>query len=60
MNEIIRLFSAGFIRHTLHKNGVLSSVKREYSENIDLIVKTNERNIGVRNVRRISIVQREM
>jgi len=50
MDEIIRIFTAGLIRHMMNTHGLSSSVKREETSNIDLIVRRNERDIGLRNV----------
>lgn len=59
MDEIIKIFTAGFIRNMTAQNRLSSSTKRGTHKNIDLIVKTNERNIDARNVKRITMIQEE-
>lgn len=51
MNEIIKLFSRGFIRHILNENRDFSSIKGEERENNDLIVSKNARDIGLKDIR---------
>ena len=51
MDEIIKLFTDGFIRHLLQANGLNSSVNREEKENIDWIMKKNGGDIGLKEVR---------
>ena len=50
MDEIIKLFSKGYIRHLIHSNGLSSSIKGEDKENFDWIVSNNERDIGSNHV----------
>lgn len=59
MDEIIKLFSKGYIRHLVHSNGLSSSIKREDKENFNWIVDKNEYDIGVRNTRGCSKSHRE-
>ncbi|MBC8213589.1 MAG: hypothetical protein H8E71_03000 [Candidatus Marinimicrobia bacterium] len=46
MDEIIKLFSKGYIRHLVHSNGLSSSIKGEDKENFNWIVDKNEYDIG--------------
>lgn len=50
MDEIIKLFTTGFIRHLLQSNGLPSLVNREEKENNDWINRKNERDIGSNHV----------
>lgn len=51
MDEIIKLFTAGFIRHLLQSNGHSSSIEREEKEKNNWIKRMNGCDIGGRNVR---------
>ncbi len=59
MDEIIKLFSKGYIRHLMHSNGLSSSIKRENKENFDWIFSKNERDIGSNHVSNNSQLKRE-
>lgn len=59
MDEIIRIFTAGLIRHIINVGGLSPSIKREEKEHFDWIMRRNGCDIGLRNVRDNSIVKRK-
>lgn len=51
MDEIIKLFSKGFVRYLVKSNMGFSSLKGEDKENFDWIVSKNECDIGLKDFR---------